>query len=62
MTLSKEEKINLNNTRMQKAAEFLRDAEANYNESRLKTSVNRSYNRFTTNNDDQRTKHSMRNL
>ena len=43
MTLSKEDKINLSNSRMQKAAEFLRDAEANYNESRLKTSVNRSY-------------------
>lgn len=43
MTLSKEDKINLSDARMQKADEFFRDARANMQEGRLKTSVNRSY-------------------
>jgi uncharacterized protein (UPF0332 family) len=43
MTLTKEDKINLSESRMQKAMEFLDDSRANLSEGRIKTSVNRSY-------------------
>ena len=43
MTLSSSDKKTLSSTRMEKAYEFLSDAEANLKESRSKTSVNRSY-------------------
>jgi hypothetical protein len=41
MTLTKEDKINLSESRMQKAMEFLDDSRANLSEERIKTSVKR---------------------
>lgn len=43
MTLTKEDKINLSDARMQKAKEFLEDAKATLIDKRIKTSINRSY-------------------
>ncbi len=43
MTLTKEDKINLSESRIQKAKEFLEDARATLQDERIKTSVNRSY-------------------
>ena len=43
MTLSSEDKRALSDIRFDKASEFLADARANYKETRIKTSVSRSY-------------------
>ena len=43
MTLDRDEKRTLSNIRMEKAREFLEDAEKNYKEGRLRTAINRSY-------------------
>lgn len=43
MNLDKNDKISLSDIRFEKAREFLKDAKANLKESRLKTSINRSY-------------------
>ncbi|MCF7929356.1 MAG: HEPN domain-containing protein [Spirochaetales bacterium] len=43
MSLEAEDKKSLSDIRFEKAKEFLHDAEANLSESRLKTSINRSY-------------------
>jgi uncharacterized protein (UPF0332 family) len=43
MTLSPDEKRDISAVRIQKAAEFLEDARASFNEKRYRTSVNRSY-------------------
>jgi uncharacterized protein (UPF0332 family) len=43
MKLSAEDKKNLCSIRLEKAEEFLQDAAANLEESRLKTAVNRAY-------------------
>ncbi len=43
MTLSQDDKNTLSDLRFRKAEEFLDDARANLEESRLKTSINRSY-------------------
>ncbi len=43
MTLTKKDKINLSEVRMQKAMEFLDDARVTLKDGRIKTSVNRSY-------------------
>ena len=43
MTFSPEDKRALSNIRFEKATEFLEDAHANFKETRLKTTINRSY-------------------
>ncbi len=43
MTLSKTDKINLSEVRMQKALGFLEDAQATLRDGRINTSINRSY-------------------
>lgn len=43
MTLKPEDKKALSDIRIANAYEFIKDAKANYNEGRYKTSVNRSY-------------------
>lgn len=43
MTLDKKDKKELSELRMNKAKEFLSDAQANYNDGRYRSSVNRAY-------------------
>ena len=43
MKLNKQDKENLSEIRFEKAGEFLRDAQANIEETRYKTGVNRAY-------------------
>lgn len=43
MTLDQNDKKNLSDIRMEKAREFLNDAENNFKEKRFRTSINRSY-------------------
>ncbi|HOJ28472.1 MAG TPA: HEPN domain-containing protein, partial [Spirochaetota bacterium] len=43
MTLSSEDKKTLSQFRLQKAKEFLDDAQKNFDDGRYRTSVNRSY-------------------
>lgn len=43
MTLEKTDKISLSAIRMEKARDFLKDADENYNQGRYRTAINRSY-------------------
>ena len=43
MTFSPEDKKALSDIRFEKASEFFKDAQANFEETRLKTAINRSY-------------------
>ncbi|MDI6745160.1 MAG: HEPN domain-containing protein [Thermodesulfovibrionales bacterium] len=43
MTLESKDKKSLSNIRMARAYEFLKDAKANFKETRYKTAINRSY-------------------